>query len=932
MTFFKGKKVLSVLLILLVVSTMFSSAPFTASAGTAKTAPTIKSIIPVCVTTPVGTLPVLPTIVTAVMSSGSMKKVSVKWNSIASSSYATSGTFTVRGKASNITATANVIVNDSSSGSAGSTDYSADTDVAYNVVKEISDLKYKGRKPGTKEYKSSVQYVAGVFQQMGLTPDGDSGSFLQAYKTGVAQFSAEPTLTINGKSMKLMTDFKPHGNSESGTLSGSQIIYVGNGYSSDYSGLDVSGKIVAFTNEMTGTGTPTGTIDRAEYAVSKGAIGALIISGKIYSISNYERPLNYIDSKVFADYISPQVAASMGINLSEKAPQTVNAQVQGNISITRTPNQTSYNVLGLIKGQDTTRTIMIEANLDSYGTLPDGTVFPGASADAAGVGDLAGLAEYYRSLGTKPACNILLAAVGSECYDRSGIEWFLAHKGKVGKIVADVNLYDVGGKETQKSITVNSCYEQLDAAARFSVKLDANYDSEVHDSASDAEELYSFDNAQMDTAGIPNAFIRTCDSTDVSASDTIAAIEPQSLQNSMAIVKQMVFYVSAVTDKATTFDSSAIKQVKVSEINKTLSEYDTEHFQLIWEPQFDMAIPDLVPMLDQLWDEDEWWNYSPSIGKKIRIYLVTSTDEGWATAHRSVSSANESGIQSPGNYSVSVIEPNGDADANSVIGCIAHEFNHDAATYNLMKVYHNVTSFKTGNMVAQTTCDYNNQECSGHLTPLLFSPGRNGTSWVTQSYSTITGLFQASSDSGIDWSSYKGDAFQKISEAQCVPHYDQLGSLYTYIWENYGPDVAREICYAMYSDSRNLQAIVQNELGVPFQQIEDGWFAWMKSSIDNPTSSHPTGLHTFDTDFEYEFSKTIQLPSKDTISITDPQGHQIPIDNIYLSEPDSSGLFVKFGSLQKDILYSVVIQPDAIHYASGGSADPKGIKFILSVS
>ncbi|MDQ7093930.1 Ig-like domain-containing protein [Desulfosporosinus sp. PR] len=894
----------------------------------------VASVETVSVSTSVGTAPILPATVSATMSDGSVQSVPVKWADVDQSKYVTTGAFTVIGTIDNSTipALANVTVTTPSLANV------SDSEVAYVSVKELSDPKYLGREPGTQGYTKAAQYVANAFQQLGLTPDGDSNTFLQAYQTGLAQFSSEPTLSINGNKLQVMKDFKPHGTSKSGTISGNQLVYVGNGFSSDYSGVDVTGKLVAFTGDMTGTGTPTGVMDRVVYAVNKGAAGALIISGIMYPITSFERPLRYNYSQALADYISPETAQLLGINLSGQTPQIVNAQVQGDISITRTPNQTSYNVLGLIPGQDPTKTVMIEANLDGYGTLPDGTVFPGASADAAGVGDLIGLAYYYHSLKTPPQCNILLAAIGSECYDRSGIQWFLQHQGNVGKIVADVNLYDVGSTEKQKYIAVNAGYSQLDAAARFATKLDSCYSSEVHDSDADTfGSLYNFDNAQMDVTKIPNAFIRMCDSTEDSAADTFETIKQQSLQDSMAIAKQIIFYVSAVNDQPASFNSAAVKQVQVQEVGHTMSEYDTAHFELFWEQPFDQAIPGLVPMLDQVWDEDEWWNYNPVINQKIKLYLVTSSQEGWATAHRTPESTNATsgGIQSPGNYSVSVVMSNGSTDANQIIGCPAHEFNHDAATYNLMKVYHNVTSFANGNIIKQTNCDLDNQECSGHLTPLLFAPNYVGFSGVVQYYSSISDLFQAQNDSNIDWSSYIGDAFQRMTPDQWFPHYDQLGSLYTYIWENYGPDKAREICYAMYADSRNLQSTIQTELNVPFQQVEDDWFTWMKtcnSNSSNTNTNSPLGLHVFNQGFEYIFSQGIRLSGNNVITITDPQGKQISLDSISFSEADSSGLTIRSSSFQKGVVYTVNIQPNAISYVTGDSADPQGMNFTFSVT
>lgn len=77
-----------------------------------KTIPTIQTIAPVNVITKKGTVPLLPTSVTANMSDGTTSNVAVTWSSIASSQYANAGTFTVSGTIANtiVTAIANVTV------------------------------------------------------------------------------------------------------------------------------------------------------------------------------------------------------------------------------------------------------------------------------------------------------------------------------------------------------------------------------------------------------------------------------------------------------------------------------------------------------------------------------------------------------------------------------------------------------------------------------------------------------------------------------------------------------------------------------------------------------------------------------------------------------------------------------------------------------
>ncbi|GGJ08491.1 hypothetical protein GCM10010885_17020 [Alicyclobacillus cellulosilyticus] len=265
-----------------------------------------------------------------------------------------------------------------------------------------------------------------------------------------------------------------------------------------------------------------------------------------------------------------------------------------------------------------------------------------------------------------------------------------------------------------------------------------------------------------------------------------------------------------------------------------------------------------------------------------------------------------------------------------IVGTVAHEFNHDAATYELMKVYGHVTTFTQSNIINQTNADLDNQECSGHLTPLLFAPNYIGPQGMAVYYSSIASLFDAADDSGVDWSLYDKDNFSNMTPDQWFPHYDQLGSLYTYIWETYGPEKAREICYAMYSDDRNLQNIVQSELALPFRQVENGWYSWMKGAFDGK-GGIAQKIFRFP-GAEVKFDKAIQLPASTAgITITDPQGNQVPIHSIQIGELDNSGLFVLSWSLQKGVVYTLDVQPNTVQYASGGWADPQEIKFTFMV-
>lgn len=469
---------------------------------------------------------------------------------------------------------------------------------------------------------------------------------------------------------------------------------------------------------------------------------------------------------------------------------------------------------------------------------------------------------------------------------------------------------------------VNQKYASLDAAVKFDVGTS-------HDTNADTVALYNFDNAQMDAQSIPNVFLRSSTSTDVSVSDSFSAIHIASLQQSMSDVKNILFYFTAVTDTNSVFDPSAVQQVYVPEVSHDMSMVETKHFQVYYEPPFANAVPGAVEKLDTVFNEDQWWNYNPTITRKIRIYLVTSSDEGWATAHRTPESTNKDsgGIQSPSNYSVSVVRPTGTNDPNEILGTVAHEFNHDSATYELSALNEN------------TRPDLDNQEVSGHVTPMMFVMGQ---AWALQYYQNqLSALLAPPVDPiTIDWSEYTGNNFLNLTPQQWSFHYDKLGSLEYYIWLHYGADKAREIDYAMYSNNRVLAPVVQSELGYPFEQVVQGWYKWLSSnSSTQPGSQSGAFSLMFPTSdgqvFQFsgvqlDFSRNIQLPSDYSgIMLLDSQGNSVPISYLEVANK-GTGLNVVSHSLQSGSTYTVIVAPNRIRDLNGNTY-PQQIKVSFTV-
>jgi peptidase M28-like protein/PDZ domain-containing protein/PA domain-containing protein len=112
----------------------------------------------------------------------------------------------------------------------------------------------EGRATGSPGMERAARYVALEFQQAGLLPGGDGGSYFQAFEvvTGI-HLGDQNRLRLQraegGQRYQVSQDFTPFSFSDSGRAQG-EVAFVGYGITApelqydDYAGVDVSGKIV----------------------------------------------------------------------------------------------------------------------------------------------------------------------------------------------------------------------------------------------------------------------------------------------------------------------------------------------------------------------------------------------------------------------------------------------------------------------------------------------------------------------------------------------------------------------------------------------------------------------------------------------------------------------------------------------------------------
>ena len=98
------------------------------------------------------------------------------------------------------------------------------------------------------------------------------------------------------------------------------------------------------------------------------------------------------------------------------------------------------NVTGMIRGKDSTKSIIVGAHYDHLG-IRDGFIYNGSDDNASGVAGMLALAKNWRGYDEKPACNIVFAAWNCEETGKHGSRYFVRHThANSGRVLAYINM------------------------------------------------------------------------------------------------------------------------------------------------------------------------------------------------------------------------------------------------------------------------------------------------------------------------------------------------------------------------------------------------------------------------------------------------------------------------------------------------------------
>jgi len=98
------------------------------------------------------------------------------------------------------------------------------------------------------------------------------------------------------------------------------------------------------------------------------------------------------------------------------------------------------NVTGVIRGKDSTKSIIVGAHYDHLG-IRNGLIYNGADDNASGVAGMLALAGKWSEYGEKPACNIVFAAWNCEETGKHGSRYYIRHtRADPGRVLAYINM------------------------------------------------------------------------------------------------------------------------------------------------------------------------------------------------------------------------------------------------------------------------------------------------------------------------------------------------------------------------------------------------------------------------------------------------------------------------------------------------------------
>jgi len=307
----------------------------------------------------------------------------------------------------------------------------------YDHIDELTQKEYNGRLAGSDGNDKAIEYIADFFEENGIEPAGENGTYYQQFSTIVPQIDTHPVFNVKSSTGEIVKEFEmyldykivPSMHGDSVDFYG-DLIFVG----SNLFRIDkelIKDRVVVIHSSII-------TFEKANYVLQHGGKGILCNYDKYsYGARNkyvMEKSLN-ISGKTgesiligfislntysyFTDYIDNN-NVERGDYYTGIVP---NVEIKASIDF---PVVTTANVLGKIEGKvKNGRILLITANIDGGGEGTNGQYFPGAISSVSGIAALMETARVIQNQKNLPYETIIFIGFNAQQQQLSGSGYYI---------------------------------------------------------------------------------------------------------------------------------------------------------------------------------------------------------------------------------------------------------------------------------------------------------------------------------------------------------------------------------------------------------------------------------------------------------------------------------------------------------------------------
>ncbi|MDC6364479.1 MULTISPECIES: M28 family peptidase [Flavobacteriaceae] len=351
---------------------------------------------------------------------------------------------------------------------------------------------FEGRETGKPGQKKAVDYLKAHYMKLGIPAAKNDGNYFQPVPLEVAQVP-EGSITINNTEFPLGEDILTF---SSATGNYVEIVYASYGIEdgdySDYTGLDVNGKLVLVKAgepiDKNGNYLLSGTSEKSvwsnmsealqkkmELATTKGAIGVLFFDTT--NFPRYKRYFEYMKTnnsgrmelvdesdEHFMVLLNEKAATAIKKDIAEDHASKI-MSIELNLNINSANEKiSSENVVAVLKGSEKPEEyVIISSHLDHIGVTADGQINNGADDDGSGSVALLEIAEAFKKAveaGEGPKRSIVFLHVTGEEKGLLGSRYYtdIDPIFPLSQTVADLNIDMIGRIDPKRTGDRNYVY------------------------------------------------------------------------------------------------------------------------------------------------------------------------------------------------------------------------------------------------------------------------------------------------------------------------------------------------------------------------------------------------------------------------------------------------------------------------------------------